>query len=117
MDDEADELDEVFAALANKRRRRILLTLALQPASIGQLAEQQGLSLPAIHKHIAVLEGAGLVQRKKSGRVNFLALKRPALRRTQEWMHQFHAYWGNDQESLDNYVAAIEKDDEKRNNK
>ena len=83
--------------------------LALQPGSIQQLARRIGVSLPAIHRHITVLEDAALVRRKKSGRVNFLALNRATLLRVQEWTQQYNAYWGSDEETLENYVAAIER--------
>ena len=104
-----DDLDSVFTALANPHRRQIVHLLALQPASIQQLAQQLGISLTAIHRHIRVLEDAALVQRKKSGRVNFLAINRATMLRVQEWAQQYHAYWGSDQETLENYVAAIEQ--------
>ena len=55
MQDDPD-LDTIFEALANKHRREILYVLSLQPCSITQLATMRGLSLPAIHKHIEVLE-------------------------------------------------------------
>jgi hypothetical protein len=69
------------------------------------------MSLTAIHRHITVLEESGLVRRKKSGRVNFLALNRAALLSVQNWAQQYHAYWGTDEESLENYVAAFERDE------
>ena len=106
---EVDDLDSVFAALANPHRRQIVHLLALQPASIKQLAQRLGISLTAIHRHIRVLEDAALVQRKKSGRVNFLAINRATMLRVQEWAQQYHAYWGSDEETLENYVAAIEQ--------
>lgn len=106
---DAKKLDRMLTALANKRRRGIVHTLALQPASIGQLADQQRSSLPAIHRHIKVLEQAGLVRRKKSGRVNFLALDRTGLLLLQDWVAQHHAYWGSNEETLENYIAGIEK--------
>lgn len=106
---DAKKLDGVFTALASDKRREIVYTLALQPASISQLADQQKLSLPAIHRHIKVLEQAGLVQRKKSGRVNFLALDRTGLLLMQDWVAQYHAYWGNNEETFENYIASIEK--------
>ena len=105
----ADDLDSVFAALASRQRRQIVDLLALQPASIQQLARRIGISLTAIHRHVRVLEEASLVRRKKSGRVNFLAINRATLLRVQEWAQQYHAYWGSDQETLENYVAAIEQ--------
>ena len=103
------KLDHVFAALANEKRRWIVYTLGLQPASIGQLADQQRSSLPAIHRHIKLLEKAKLVQRKKSGRVNFLALDRTGLSLVQDWIRQYHAYWGTNEETLENYIANIER--------
>ena len=103
------QLDQVLAALANEKRRRVVYSLGLQPASIGQLAKQQRSSLPAIHRHIKVLEKAKFVRRKKSGRVNFLALDRTGLLLMQDWIAQYHAYWGTNEETLVNYVASIEK--------
>jgi DNA-binding transcriptional ArsR family regulator len=113
INDDAGQLDQVFTALANKHRRQIVYTLGLHPASIKQLAHQQKMSLPAIHRHIHVLEQAKLVQRKKSGRVNFLALDRSALLLMQDWIQQYQAYWGTNKETLENYVARIEKDENK----
>ena len=106
---DAKNLDQVFAALANKHRRGIVYSLGLQPASIGQLAKRQKLSLPAIHRHIKVLEEAKLVRRKKNGRVNFLALDRSGLLLMQDWIAQYQAYWGTEKETLENYIVSIEK--------
>ena len=103
------ELNKVFEALANEHRREIVYILSLQPASIGQLASMRGLSLPAIHKHIAVLEKGGMVIRKKLGRTNFLALNRNSLRVLQDWLSQYHAYWGSNEETLENYAAYLKK--------
>ncbi|EKD85935.1 MAG: regulatory protein ArsR, partial [uncultured bacterium] len=68
------DLDNVFNALANQHRREIVYVVGLQPHSINQLASQQGLSLPAIHKHIKVLESAGMISIRKIGRTHFLTL-------------------------------------------
>lgn len=102
-----DRLDLLFAALANRRRRTVVLSLATRPASIAQLAQEQGMSLPAIHRHIVALEDAGLVHRRKSGRTNYLAISRARLALALEWLGAFHPHWGSDEESLDNYIAAI----------
>ncbi len=110
---DAKTLDLVLAALANEKRRRIVYTLALRPASISQLAQEQRSSLPAIHRHIKLLERAKLVRRKKSGRVNFLALDRTGLLLVQDWIRQYHAYWGTEEETLENYVASIERSEMK----
>jgi len=74
--DTPPDLNAVFDALANEHRREIIYVLGLQPCSISQLAELRGLSLPAIHKHVKVLENAGMVTRNKMGRTNFLTLNR-----------------------------------------
>lgn len=79
-------LDSVFAALANKHRREIIYLLSLQPCSISKLAFLRNLSLPAIHKHIDVLEKVGMVTRRKVGQTNFLTLNRNSLRSLQDWL-------------------------------
>jgi DNA-binding transcriptional ArsR family regulator len=105
-----DDLSRVFDALANEHRREIVLLLALQPRSISQLAELRGLSLPAIHKHVRMLEEAAMVSRRKLGRTNFLALEREPLIRLQAWMGQFQTWWGTDGETLENYFEYLRRD-------
>lgn len=100
--DNLRDLDIVLEALANKHRREIVYCLSLQPCSISELASRRCLSLPAIHKHIKVLENAGMIMRKKIGRSNFLALNRESLHCLQDWLKQCHAYWGSNEESLEN---------------
>ena len=97
-------LDKAFDALANHRRREIITYLALQPLSISRLANFQSMSLPAIHKHIKILESAELVFRQKVGRTNFLVLNSRNLILVQQWIMQHHTYWGNTKSSLENYV-------------
>lgn len=104
----AQDLDLIFDALASGHRREIIYSLSLQPLAINQLASKQGLSLPAIHKHIKVLENAGIVKRKKNGRVNFLTLNRASLRGLQDWLLQFHAYWDSGSETLENYARTVQ---------
>lgn len=100
-------LDGAFDALANPHRRAIISALGLQPRSISQLAAMRSLSLPAIHKHVRVLEQAKMVVRKKVGRTNFLALNRLPLRGIQEWLSEFNPYWGSEQETLENYAQYL----------
>ena len=103
------ELNKIFEALANEHRREIVYVLSLQPASIGQLASLRGLSLPAIYKHIKILEQGDLIIRKKIGRTNFLALNRNSLRVLQDWLSQYHTYWGTNEETLENYTDYLKK--------
>jgi DNA-binding transcriptional ArsR family regulator len=103
------DLDDIFEALGNQHRREIIYILSLQPHSISQLAFKRNLSLPAIHKHIKVLKDAGLIIDKKIGRTHFLTINRQALRGLQEWLMQYHTYWGNDKETLTNYEYHLTK--------
>jgi len=108
------DLDNVFEALANKHRREIIYVLSLQPCSISKLASMRNLSLPAIHKHIEILEKGGLIIRKKIGQTNFLTLNRAALRVLQDWVTQYHTYWGNDEATLENYAQYLARDEAKK---
>lgn len=107
MSEIPDDLDRVFEALANAHRREIIYLLGLQPYAIHQLAEIRGLSLPAIHKHIKLLESTGIVRRRKIGRTNFLTLNRHAIQTLQDWLAQYHAYWGSEEETLENYEQFL----------
>jgi DNA-binding transcriptional ArsR family regulator len=102
-----EDLDELFEALAHRHRREIVRVLSLHPSSISQLAAMRGLSLPAIHKHVRVLEAAEFVSRRKLGRTTYLTLNREALRRLQAWLGQFHPYWGSGEETLENYARYL----------
>lgn len=102
-----DELDRLFAALANRHRREMIRLLGLQPYSISRLADIQGLSLPAMNKHVRALVEASLVRRRKLGRTTFLTLDRASIRRLQAWLGEYHAYWGTDKESLENYERFL----------
>jgi DNA-binding transcriptional ArsR family regulator len=110
QDEEAAVLDSVLEALANPHRREIVYTLGLQPCAISQLARMRGLSLPAIHKHIKILENAGLVSRRKTGRTTYLALNPQRLRLLQDWAGQFRTYWGSAQASFENYRSYLDND-------
>ena len=111
------ELDHGFEALANKHRREIIYVLSLQPCSISKLAAMRGLSLPAIHKHIKILENADMIIRRKIGRTNYLSLNRESLRGVQDWLMQFHAYWGSDRETLENYAQYLSKENDQEEKK
>ena len=104
------DLDTVLAALANAHRRAIVHALGLQPYSISQLAALRDLSLPAIHKHLAILEDAHLIRRRKTGRTTYLTLQRQTLRSLQDWLTEFHTYWGTDAASLANYEQFLTRD-------
>lgn len=105
----SSDLDIIFEALANKHRREIIFALGLQPHSISQLASMRSLSLPAIHKHIRILEASQLILSKKIGRTNFLTLNKQTLLKLQDWLMQYHTYWGNSDNTFENYTVYLTK--------
>lgn len=106
-------LDMVFAALSNEKRREIVRTLSFHPATVSQLAEEHDMSLPSIHRHIRTLEDAQLILRRKVGRTNFVAIRRDSFTAAQYWMAQYHLEYGNDDETLENYVEYLTADNNK----
>jgi DNA-binding transcriptional ArsR family regulator len=102
-----DALDQVLGALANPHRRETVYVLGLQPYAVNQLAQMRGLSLPAMHKHIKILENAGLVSRHKHGRTNYLTLDPRPLQLLQTWVGQFHPYWGSGRATYENYAQHL----------
>lgn len=113
MNNTPENLDIIFEALANKHRREIVYVLGLQPHAINQLATMRNLSLPAIHKHIKVLLNANLIKSKKIGRTHVLTINRQALIGLQNWLAQYQAYWGTDEETLENYTQYVAKKETK----
>ena len=102
-----EQLDRVFDAIANDKRRAMIYQLSCNPTTISHLASLTDLSLQAIHKHIEELEDANLIVRKKVGRSNFLALNPKPLAAAQKWMKQFNTQWGSPQATLENYVSNL----------
>jgi DNA-binding transcriptional ArsR family regulator len=105
---DSNQLDHIFEALDHPKRRGMIDTLGYRPSTISQLASEQQLSLPAMHKHVRILETAELIRRKKVGRTNFVALNRASLRLAQDWIMQYHTSWGNEEQTLENYIASLE---------
>ncbi len=102
-----NQLDLIFSSLSNFKRRGMVYSLALSPATVSQLAKEYELSLPAVHKHIRSLEEAHLISRRKVGRTNFVALNHHSLKSMQEWVAQFNTGWGSDKATLENYIAGM----------
>src|SRR3954467_14940411 len=88
-----ERLSETFAALANSTRRAILARLAEGAATVNDLAEPFDLTLPAISKHIKVLERAGLVVRGRSAQYRPCALSAEPLREVSSWAEQYRPLW------------------------
>ncbi|HEV3086467.1 MAG TPA: metalloregulator ArsR/SmtB family transcription factor [Candidatus Elarobacter sp.] len=107
-----ERLDAVFAALADATRRRILLRLREGEASVSDLAEPFDITLPAVSKHIAVLERAGLVKHRKTGRVRTCRLAAAPLKRAEAWIGQYERFWTTRFDALDAHLATLKKKDE-----
>ena len=90
-----DRLDHLFGALSDRTRRKMVARLARAPATIGELAEPFAMSLPAVSKHVRVLERAGLVQRTIDGRIHRCALERRRLREANAWLERYTEFWGD----------------------
>lgn len=106
----ADErLDETFAALANSTRRAILSRLAQGQASVNELAEPFALTLPAISKHIKVLERAGLVKRSRSAQWRPCALDPAGLNQVSTWAEQTRSAWEARLEQMDDYMQRLQR--------
>ena len=88
-----DPLDLLFYALSDRTRRSILSRLALGPARVTDLAKPFRMSLPAVSKHLKILEGAHLVSRTIDGRVHRLSLKGKPLEQVETWLDPFRSFW------------------------
>ena len=97
-------LDEIFGALADPTRRAIVVRLTEGPCSVSELGAPFPISAPAITKHLAVLEQAGLIARWKTGRVNYCRLVADPLGRAGAWIEQHRAFWERQLDALENYL-------------
>src|SRR5690349_4010191 len=102
-----DRLDETFAALANSTRRAILTRLAEGAASVNELAEPFAMTLPAISKHIKVLDRAGLVVRARRAQYRPCALDPAPLEEISSWAQRCRTDWESRLDRMDEYLARL----------
>jgi DNA-binding transcriptional ArsR family regulator len=102
-----DRLDETFAALANTTRRAILARLAQAEATVNELAEPFAMTLPAISKHIKVLERAGLVIRGQRAQYRPCALDATPLEEISSWAEQYRPVWEARFDRMDHYFRQL----------
>lgn len=103
------QLDLLFRALGDRTRRALLASLADKPAMITELAEPFDMSLPAVSRHIRVLERAHLVVRNVDGRVHHCSLDLAPLKTVEAWLHHYRRFWEGKLEALARYVESDEK--------
>lgn len=115
--DEA-RLDETFAALANSTRRAILARLAEGEAGVNELAAPFDLTLPAVSKHIKVLEHAGLITRGRRAQFRPCAIAPAPLAEVTSWAEQYRHIWDDRFDRMDSYVKRLQHNlDERPNEK
>ena len=99
-------LSRTFAALADPTRRQILAHLARGDRRVTDLARPHDMSLPAVSKHLRVLENAGLLRRRHHGRVHEMQLNAKPLKKVAQWVDEYRKFWEG---SLDRLAAYLEK--------
>jgi DNA-binding transcriptional ArsR family regulator len=103
-----DHLSNTFAALADPTRRAILARLALGETSVNELAAPFEISLPAISRHLKVLETAGLISRGREAQWRPCKLKAEQLKTAAEWLDSYRKFWEESFDRLDNYLLQIQ---------
>ena len=103
-----DTLSATFQALADPTRRAILQRLARGEAAVGELAEPFAMSLPAISKHLKVLENAQLIERHKQAQWRRCSLNAPAMRPAADWIEQYRQFW---ETSFDRLSKFLQEED------
>jgi DNA-binding transcriptional ArsR family regulator len=105
-----DTLDNTFAALADPTRRAILARLATSgEATVNELAEPFEMTLPAVSKHLKVLERAGLISRGRVAQSRPCRLEAAPLREVADWVEHYRRFWEQSFESLDDYLRELQR--------
>jgi DNA-binding transcriptional ArsR family regulator len=108
-----DSLSVTLSALADPTRRAILARLAEGDATVNEIAAPFGISLPAVSRHLKVLESAGLISRRREAQWRPCRLEAEALRSVDEWLARYRRFWSESFDRMDAYLAEL-KNPEKR---
>lgn len=111
METEETKLDRTFAALANPTRRAILARLAGGEATVNELAAPFNMSLPAISKHIKVLEQAGLITQGQKAQYRPCVINATPLKEVSTWTEQYRPIWETSFDRMENYINQIKEKD------
>ncbi len=106
-------MNRTFAALADPTRRRILEHLAHGDRCVTDLARPYSMSLPAVSKHLRVLENAGLIRRRRKGRVHRLKLEAKPMKEAQQWIEGYRKFWEESFDRLDEYLKQLQTKEKK----
>ncbi|WP_444927842.1 ArsR/SmtB family transcription factor [Microbulbifer sp. TRSA002] len=112
MEENHDNLNTVFQALADPTRRAVIQHLINGPASVTELAEPFEMALPSFMKHIGVLEDAGLIRSKKTGRVRTCEIKSKQLTAAQKWINTQTAIWEGRMARMASYVETLDAEEQ-----
>lgn len=105
-----DSLSQTFSALADPTRRAMLAQLKLGESSVSDLAKPYNMSLPAVTKHIKVLEKAGLISKTKEAQWRPCKLKEDGLKEVSDWMEEYRVYWEASFDRLEIYLKSVTAD-------
>ena len=111
---EDDKLSQIFAALANATRRAILARLAEGEATVNELAEPFAMSLPAISKHIRVLERAGLIIQGQKAQYRPCTIDVSPLEEVSKWTEQYRHIWEGRFDQMDDYIKNLKSQGERQ---
>jgi DNA-binding transcriptional ArsR family regulator len=103
-----DRLSTTLAALADPTRRAILARLAAGEATVGELAEPFAMSLPAVSKHLKVLERAGLIARRRKAQWRPCRIEAGPLRDAAQWLEHYRHFWDDSFDRLDEYLGELQ---------
>ena len=106
----SDQLSNTFAALADPTRRAILARLATGEASVTELARPFDMSMPAISKHLKVLERAGLIAHGREAQWRPRRLAPTALKEVHEWVEHYRQFWEQSLDRLDDYLRTLKNE-------
>ena len=112
-----DPLSATFAALADPTRRAILGRLASGEASVTQLAEPFEMSMPAVSKHLKVLERAGLIARGREAQWRPCRLEAAPLKEAADWVEEYRRFWEQSFDRLDEYLRELKNTELKKKEK
>ena len=104
-----DRLDQTFAALSNSTRRKMLQRLSKGAATVSELAKPFEMSMPAISKHVRVLEQAGLIRQSRRAQYRPCTIQAAPLNEVVEWTEQYRHIWGTSFDRLHSYINEIEQ--------
>ncbi len=106
-------LDRTFGALADPTRRQILAQLANGEECVTKLARPHAMSLAAVSKHLIVLEKAGMVKRRREGRVHSLALDAKPMQEAMAWLDRYRKFWEANLDQFEKYLDQLPKEERK----